>query len=152
MSRSSASAHAIWRFSPQRFLEALTAVADAPEKRRSPDLIGIDVSDGRFRSPPALFIPFLIAGLIAALFLVGLRIDILRMRYATAEALAQEEVLLAEKRTLTVEMRRLRDPSLLAGHAREMGFVHPENIIDLSTATTASGQSQAAERPVEQRP
>jgi hypothetical protein len=128
MSGSSAST----RLHLQHLLQSWTHKSGRQSDAHCRDLVGIDVTDGRLQRRPTLFFPILIASLIAALFLVGLRNDLTAMRYSVAEALAQEEQLRAEKRTLTVEMRRLRDPSQLAARALELGFVHPERIVDLA--------------------
>jgi cell division protein FtsL len=141
MSRSSATVQPSRRIQLLQLLGALSAPATQRDRRYRRDLVGIDVAHGRLRSRPTLFLPLLIAILVAALFLVGLRSELTAMRYAIPEALAQEEQLRAEKRALTVEMRRLRDPSLLAARAREMGFVHPEQIVELPAAD-APGEPQ----------
>ncbi|MEE8581308.1 MAG: hypothetical protein V3T33_06930 [Myxococcota bacterium] len=80
--------------------------------------------------------PGFVAALVAALLLVALRIDVIRMRYGLAEAVSSERRLLEEKNELTVAMRRLRHPSRLAEHARRLGFVRPEHVIFLSTDDT----------------
>ncbi len=134
MSRSSAKTHSSRRLHLQRIVDSLTGPKRDQDGARCRGLVGVDVADGRLRPRQTLFIPLLIACLIGALFLVGLRNDLTAMRYATAEALAEEEQLRAEKRALTVEMRQLRDPSRLTERARELGFVHPERIVDLPAA------------------
>lgn len=78
------------------------------------------------------FLPILlIGGLIATLGLTALRIDLIRQRYALAAAMGEEKQLLEEHRTLTAQVRSLRDPARLAALAREMGFVRPASIIEL---------------------
>jgi hypothetical protein len=67
-----------------------------------------------------------------------------------AETLAQEQELFETQRTLTVEMRQLRDPARIAVQARKLGFIRPERIIDLpapshATADTAAAPLRAAE-------
>lgn len=79
------------------------------------------------------FLPvLLIGGLIATLGLTALRIDLIRQRYALAAAMGEERRLLEEHRTLTAEVRSLRDPARLTVLAREMGFVRPDSVIRLS--------------------
>ncbi|MBW2272041.1 MAG: septum formation initiator family protein [Deltaproteobacteria bacterium] len=141
MSRSSASAQPSRRLQLLHLLETLAGPSKQRDAARCRDLVGIDVADGRLHARPTFFLPLLIAILVAALFIVGLRSELTAMRYAIPEALAQEEQLRAEKRALTVEMRRLRDPGLLAARAREMGFVRPEHIIDLPAAA-GRGETQ----------
>ena len=78
--------------------------------------------------------PSLAAALLAALLLAALRVDVIRMRYALATAVARERALLEDQRELTVQMRRQRRPSRLAERARELGFGRPERVIDLPMA------------------
>ncbi len=89
---------------------------------------------------------------LGALCLVALRVDILRTRYALAEALALEQQLLSERRDLTVEMRRLRDPARLATLARKRGFVRPERVIDLELPARTTAQTLAILPDVGARP
>lgn len=101
------------------------------------DLIGIDVSGRRRGSRTRISWSVVIVALVLALGLAALRVDLTRMRYALADALTTEQRLLEEQRLLTVEMRTLRDPSGLASRARELGFVHPERVIDLPLGVPA---------------
>lgn len=102
------------------------AAARAPMK-----LIGIDLSEKPAPRSRAPWLRFVLALVVAAGLLVALRVDILRGRYALAEALEREQALLQRHRDLTVEMRRLRDPRRLGERARELGFVRPALVIDL---------------------
>ncbi len=95
------------------------------------DLIGLDVSGRRGGRRAWISWPVVLAALLLALGVAALRVDLIRMRYALADGLAAEQSLLEEQRRLTAEMRGLRDPSGLARRARELGFVHPERVIDL---------------------
>jgi hypothetical protein len=105
----------------------------------SPDLVGLDLANapGRLQPRPRISAPLVLIGVLGALVLVALRVDLTRMRYAQADALAEERRLLEEQSDLTVEMRRLRDPSRLAERARELGFERPERVIDLPGAPAA---------------
>jgi hypothetical protein len=94
-------------------------------------LIGVDVAAGDRPGIGRGLLPLLIAGLIVALGVASLRIDLLRIRYALAETVAEEQRLLDEQRNLTVRMRTLRDPVHLSKRAHELGFVRPERLIDL---------------------
>lgn len=67
----------------------------------------------------------------AALLLVALRMDSVRLRYALADAVRSEQQLLDEQRSLTVEVRRLRDPRRLEGLGRELGLEPAGCMIDL---------------------
>lgn len=102
------------------------------------DLIGLDVSGRRIRVRGWLGWPVIAAGLVLALGVAALRVDLTRMRYALAAGLASEQQLLDEQRQLTSRMRALRDPAELTRRARALGFVHPERVIDLPTATSPS--------------
>ena len=87
----------------------------------------------------------------SALFLVILRTEVLRLRYALGNAVAEEQRLSEQKRNLTVTMRRLRDPGRLARLARELGFERPEHVIRLDQNPLAADASRAAP-PLEPRP
>jgi len=67
----------------------------------------------------------------AALLLVALRMDSVRLRYALADAVRAEQELLDEQRSLTVEVRQLRDPRRLEGLGRELGLAPAGCTIDL---------------------
>ena len=67
----------------------------------------------------------------AALLLVSLRMDSIRLRYALAEAVRAEQVLLDQQRRLTVQVRHLRDPRRLEALAAELGMAPPSCTIDL---------------------
>jgi len=104
------------------------------------NLIGLDVANQPSRLRRHQFAPALIAALVCALFLVALRVDLIRMRYAMAQTLAQEQELFESQRTLTVKMRQQRDPARIAQQARELGFIRPERIIDLPADTGSAAQ------------
>jgi hypothetical protein len=110
----------------------------AAEKSRRLELglIGIDLARGPSRVRAGALIPLMAVALLAALTLASLRIDLLRIRYAVAENIDREQVLQAEQRSLTAEMRKLRDPVALTRRADELGFVRPERMIDLPGAET----------------
>lgn len=85
--------------------------------------------DPRPRTRPLAGLLF--AGLVCALGLAALRIDILRARYALAEAIREEKVLQEEQRRWTAAVETLRDPARLAELARRRGFQRPERILEL---------------------
>ncbi len=95
------------------------------------DLIGLDMTPTRRAAQHKVSVPVIAAFVIAALFLVGLRIDVMRMRYASAQANTLESQLLDEKRNITVSLLRLREPKLLADRAAELGFAKPDRVINL---------------------
>ncbi len=78
-----------------------------------------------------LWLPLIVGGMTAALFLVSLRTSILALRYDLDRALARELDLMSERRVATATLRELRDPARLARLARERGFVRPEKVLDL---------------------
>lgn len=94
-------------------------------------LVGIDMANQARRRNKVSSLPWIIVGIVAALFVVGLRIDLTRVGYARAAALEEEQSLRVQKRALTVEMRRLRNHIRLAEEARIRGFEQPSSIIDL---------------------
>ena len=93
------------------------------------DLIGED--SARTRN----FLPLLVLALIAALAISALRIDLIRVRYAMATAMAEEKTLLEEHRNLIVRRRQLRDPVELAIQAHARGFRPPTQVIVLREPT-----------------
>jgi hypothetical protein len=93
--------------------------------------IGIDVSSEENPRRMQRLLPLLLIALIAALGVVSLRIDLIRVRYAMADALDQENSLIAEQRRLIVRRRQLRDPVELAVRARTLGFRPPSRVISV---------------------
>jgi hypothetical protein len=97
-------------------------------------------------------LPFALAGLvIAALGVAALRIDLIRMRYGLADAMAEEKALLEQRRVALLELRRQRDPGRLTDLARRRGFERPARIVDLpgrrgatATATGATASRSTA--------
>ena len=69
--------------------------------------------------------------LIAALAVVTLRIDLIRVRYGLGDALTDEKALLEQRREVLASVRTLRDPARLARLARERGLGRPAVLIDL---------------------
>jgi hypothetical protein len=74
----------------------------------------------------------LLGALAAALSLAALRVDILRLRYALADALAQEKALLETRRVATAQIERLRDPARLAKLASARGLARSSHVVELS--------------------
>ena len=142
--------------SSERFGRLLDAVGIVPAAldtnlhRAGPRLVNIDMAP-QLRAPRSqIWIPLLATSILAALLLVALRGEVTDMSYELAEAGALERELLEQKRTLTVEMRRLRDPARLVEQAAGLGFRRPERVIDLrsdSTPEVAAGLANAGPRP-----
>jgi hypothetical protein len=110
-------------------------------RRRKPgNLAGRDLA--RVRTAPGSrrrFLAILLAGgLLAGFSLVALRVDNLRLRYALAEALAQQQRLLEEHRVATARLEALRDPARLAALADERGLVRPQRVIELAPTQLAA--------------
>lgn len=87
--------------------------------------------------------PLLPRALLAALFgtivllalaFSTLRGHIIELRYRAAQIVSEERTLQEQRRTLTVRVRKLRDPHRLAELATKRGFASPEHVIDLETA------------------
>jgi hypothetical protein len=109
-------------------------------------LVGRDLARSRVleRGRRRLF-PFALAGLvIAALGVAALRIDLIRMRYGLADAMAEERALLEQRRVALLELRRQRDPARLTDLARRRGFERPARIVDLSSRRSATTTGAAA--------
>lgn len=121
------------------------ARAASPTRRRTAartlGLIGRDLADRAPTMTPRRVLPILITVLVVALGVAALRTELLRLRYALAEATLEEQRLLDEERALKAQRRRLRDPVHLARRAGELGFVRPEHLIDLPAASARSDRS-----------
>jgi hypothetical protein len=86
----------------------------------------------RFAWPRPAALGTVAAGAVcAALLLVALRMDSIRLRYALADAVRVEQELLDQQRRLTVQVRHLRDPRRLEALAGELGLAPAACLIDL---------------------
>lgn len=110
------------------------------------ELIGRNVSQPATRLHSRSIAPILAAVLAGGLLVVVLRTEVLHLRYAVADAVAEEQKLSEQKRSLTVAMRKLRDPARLARRARELGFGQPERLIELGADPTLGSARRRAER------
>ena len=115
-------------------------VRDASSAAPRRELVGRDLARVRLagRRAPRPLAALLIGSLVAGMGLAALRIDILRLRYALADAVEAEKTLLEDQRVWTARKESLRDPSRLAELARERGFARPRNVIDLRPLRVAS--------------
>lgn len=109
------------------------------------DLIGVDMAPFRAAERNQTLFPVIAAVVLAALLLVGLRMDVVRMRYASAQSVSLERELLDEKRNITVQLLRLREPKLLSERAAELGFAKPDRVITLFTRTDFDAPAVGAE-------
>lgn len=79
----------------------------------------------------------------AALLLVALRMNSVGLRYELAEAVRGEQELLDQQRSLTVEVRQLRDPRRLESLGRELGLAPAGCMIDLGHPRPCPGGASA---------
>jgi hypothetical protein len=108
------------------------------------NVIGRDVARERQRTgiPTRLTVLIMVLTALAGLGIVGMRSDVMRIRYALSAAMEEEKLLQLEHNTSTVAMRKLRSPARLSSLAQELGFRRPEQIVDLSSQPipTRNGQ------------
>jgi len=109
------------------------------------DLIGLDMAPRRRGGRNAALVPVIAGIVLCALGLVWLRMDVVRMRYAAAEAVAEEQALLDRKQSVTVDLLRLREPTRLAEHARKLGFATPDHVVPLSSVRVTPAESIEAD-------
>lgn len=119
----------------------------ASERAGAPgtSLIGFDVSRLPRRLQTRSWAAVLVAAVLGALFLAVLRMDVIRMRFTLAQAFEEELRLEELKRELTVDMRQLRDPAILAERAEQLGFRRAERLIDLEGAGRESPPQESGE-------
>lgn len=105
-------------------------------------LVGRDLARVALARPRRARAPgiWLIAALIAGLGLAALRIDIFRLRYALADAVATEQALLEEQSVWTARRAALADPARLAKLAAQRGFVRPTQVIELEPQRVAASR------------
>jgi len=98
-----------------------------------PDWIGRDLSNtkARHHRSKRSWGALLLGTLCVALLLSALRVELFRLRYEISDAIQAEQRLLEERRELTVAVRRLRDPHLLARRADKLGLGRPERLIEI---------------------
>lgn len=107
------------------------------------DLIGLDMAPSRREIGSQTWLPAIAAVVLASLLLAVLRMNIVRLRYAVAEGVTIEQELLAEKRDITVDLLRLREPKLLSVRAATLGFSAPERVINFYTPAEAKPPFEA---------
>lgn len=127
--------------SNERRIGVVQRAVAGPGRRRS-ELVGVDLAPMPRRvDPRRRFMPIALLGvLIASLGLAALRVELIRIRYDLAGAMKTEKQLLDQRRLLTADLRRLRDPARLGRLAAERGFVRPERVTELPAATVTAGQ------------
>lgn len=116
----------------QRWWHTLRNTVAAPRSVATPiDFTGIDFTSParvhKSKQHPKALMFVAIFG--AALTLLALRVEIIRLRYELASSVQYEQELLAAKREQTVAVRKLRDPARLRRLAEQHGMAYPEQII-----------------------
>jgi hypothetical protein len=104
------------------------------ELREAKQLIGRDlVNDAPRRRIPIWMIPgIVVGGVFAALAIAHVRVELIGQGYKRYSAVERLQALEEEKRTLTANVRELRDPARLAKLAREMELSRPDSVIMLA--------------------
>lgn len=110
--------------------------------------IGIDVSKQTVRPAPRGLYSLFALGMLLALGVAALRIDLIRTRYAVSAVLEREADLMEQHRQLTARRRQLRDPVELAVQARERGFRPPAHVVSVPDPSIGSQGPAAAPRPL----
>jgi hypothetical protein len=105
----------------------------------SPDLVGVDFARVRTaaRRRRAWLPAALLGALLAAMGLAQLRLQILRMRYALAEATVEAGALREERSRWTAQLETLRGPERLARLARKQGLAAPARVVELRAQPVA---------------
>jgi hypothetical protein len=103
----------------------------------SPVLTGVDLTPAprrrrRVQLRPGAGAVVAAGAVCAALLLVALRMDSIRLRYRLADAVRAEQEALDQQRRLTVDVRHLRHPLRLEALGRELGLAPAGCMIDLA--------------------
>jgi cell division protein FtsL len=115
--------------------------SSAPRERRGQQrlgdvvqLVGRDLAGGGLREKvPIWLIPaMVVCGVIVALAIANLRVQLIGQGYKRASAVTRHQELEEEQRNLAARVRELRDPARLASLAQEMGFIRPERAFALA--------------------
>ena len=77
-----------------------------------------------------------------------LRTDLIRARYEIGVNIAKEQRLNEAIALRTARMRALRDPLVLSRRAEELGFVPPQQLVDLPTQLTPAVPGARADQVV----
>ena len=98
------------------------------------NLVGRDLAGGGLRKRlPIWIIPaMVVCGVIVALAIANLRVQLIGQGYKRASAVTKHQQLEEEQRNLAARVRELRDPARLASLAKEMGLARPERVIALA--------------------
>jgi hypothetical protein len=97
-------------------------------------LVGRDLARGtaRRRIPLWLIPGIVVGGVFAALAIVQVRVELIDQGYKRYSAVERLQALEEERRSLTAQVRELRDPARLTRLAREMGLSRPDRVIALA--------------------
>ena len=116
-------------------------LSSAPRERRRQhrrsdmrQLVGRDLAGGGLRKNlPIWLIPgVVVCGVVVALAVANLRVQLIDQGYKRASAVARHQELKEEQRNLAARVRQLRDPVRLVSLAEEMGFTRPEHVIAMA--------------------
>jgi hypothetical protein len=135
------------RVEPKRARRRWLAAREEPLPK---DLVGRDLAGGpprRARVRRRLPLALLGGGIVAALLLVTLRVEILRLRYAVAEVAAEEQTLAERIAQAKFRLRELRDPARLRRLAAERGFVRPERVLQVELPAPGRPDPERARMP-----
>ncbi len=140
-----------WARERARLFSEAEAPPAAPAARARAEIGGRALAGAPRRAPSRarLRLPIALGAIAAALLLVTLRVEILRLRYALAEVAAEEQALLERSRQTTVRVRELRDPARLRRLATERGFARPGRVLTVELRGPALAAAPAA--PEEKR-
>jgi hypothetical protein len=113
--------------------------AEGDASTTSARLVGVDFAPvpTRARRRTRVMVPIVLGFVLSGLLLASLRVEIIYLRYALADAAGQEEELLERQRLMTVRVRELRDPGRLRTLAEESGFVRPRRVLTLEMGAPA---------------
>ncbi len=127
-----------------------TPSSAGPRSGRTPERqdlwIGVDFARWTAPTSSPIGLALVAIALVVALGIAALRIDLIRTRYALAEAMDRESALLLEQRELIARQRQLRDPTVLARLAEERGFrpvLAARVLVDPNPATSSALSNRA---------
>ena len=117
-----------------RFSSALRERRGQHRRSDVRQLVGRDLAGGGLRKKlPIWLIPgMVVCGVIVALVIANLRVQLIGQGYKRASAVTRHQELEEEQRNLAARVRELRDPARLASLAKKMGFIRPEHAFALA--------------------
>ena len=135
-------------------------VAQRPQRRQhrlndGNRRLGVDLARASSRRRISIWLVpgWVLGGVVAALIIAHLRVELIQQGYQRASNVKGTQQLEEEQQNLAARVRELRDPVRLAALAKEMGLTRPERVISLAPRSEA--KAMAAQRPapsLESRP